>query len=273
MPKILQIIIPTFNRAKITDDILSVLGQQKFLDFEIMVVDSGSTDDTHDIVRKHGVDLMILNPDAWWTAAVMKGVERVLLKDPKAILILNDDVFFDEYFIESMMDSLNEFKDSIIVPSQLDQRGNIFNGFKLNGYFREWKPVDLDLKENHTEIDIGNGCAVLIPSKILKNISLFNELLCPHYGGDVYMFLRARKSKIKIHVASSIKIFQTSTTDPNSKMNRSNVLVYKGSIFHLKTHWAIGNLIYPKIIEKMLFGAKYYASFWWRLIRALRRTY
>lgn len=51
-----SIIIPTFNRARLLDSaIRSVLGQS-FRDFEVIISDGGSTDNTSDLVRSFGDD-------------------------------------------------------------------------------------------------------------------------------------------------------------------------------------------------------------------------
>ena len=53
MPKV-SVVIPTFNRADtIGDSIKSVL-EQTFKDFEVIVVDDGSTDGTESVVAAFG---------------------------------------------------------------------------------------------------------------------------------------------------------------------------------------------------------------------------
>lgn len=46
-----SVIIPTYNRAKFVDKAIASLLKQNYLDFEIIVVDDGSTDNTEEVVK------------------------------------------------------------------------------------------------------------------------------------------------------------------------------------------------------------------------------
>ena len=54
-----SIIIPSFNRTHIIDRAIQGVLQQTFQDFEILIVDDGSTDNTQAIVKEYSTDLKI----------------------------------------------------------------------------------------------------------------------------------------------------------------------------------------------------------------------
>ena len=58
-----SVIIPTFNGEKWLDEVLSMLRQQTLPADETLVVDSGSTDATLEIIRRHNVDLLEINQE------------------------------------------------------------------------------------------------------------------------------------------------------------------------------------------------------------------
>ena len=46
-----SVVIPTYNRARLLAETLASVWQQRFTDFEVIVVDDGSTDDTAALLR------------------------------------------------------------------------------------------------------------------------------------------------------------------------------------------------------------------------------
>ena len=50
---VISIIIPTYNRSSFVQEAIDSVLAQKFVDFELIVVDDGSTDDTHSALKKY----------------------------------------------------------------------------------------------------------------------------------------------------------------------------------------------------------------------------
>src|SRR5262249_35935561 len=76
MPEV-SVIIPSYNSARyLTDAVDSVL-RQTFCDFEMVIVDDGSTDDTEAVVRRYGERVRYLRqPNSGVAAARNRGIEE-----------------------------------------------------------------------------------------------------------------------------------------------------------------------------------------------------
>jgi hypothetical protein len=50
---VVSVIIPTYNRATVLEDAIESVLNQTFKNFELLIIDDGSTDDTPQLVEKY----------------------------------------------------------------------------------------------------------------------------------------------------------------------------------------------------------------------------
>jgi len=101
------VVVPTFNRSEILDTTLTALESQEYSDYEIIVVDDGSDDDTRAIVKRHDVRYL-------WQANKGFRVARArnlggLNGKGEVVVFLNDDVValpnLIKHYVNSLQDS------------------------------------------------------------------------------------------------------------------------------------------------------------------------
>jgi len=92
MPRF-SVIIPTYNRAALLADTLASVFSQRFTDFEVLIVDDGSTDETERVLSDHASRIRV------WTQAhrgpgAARNVAAEQARGRYLAFIDSDDVWF-----------------------------------------------------------------------------------------------------------------------------------------------------------------------------------
>ena len=115
MTHLISIIMPTYNRANYIKDALDSIKRQTFKDYEIIVVDDGSTDNTKEIVEKYeGIRYIQLNHGgiAWARNAAVKAAKG------KWIAFLDSDDMWKDNKLQKQIDYLEAHPECRIVYSK-----------------------------------------------------------------------------------------------------------------------------------------------------------
>jgi len=104
----LSVIIPTYNRAEDLERCLVSLANQTYKDFETIVVDNGSTDETPEILKKYPV--RVVNDAA-------KNVTHLFNagwqnSGAEIIVFINDDAEAVPAWLENLLGTFERFKDA-----------------------------------------------------------------------------------------------------------------------------------------------------------------
>jgi glycosyltransferase involved in cell wall biosynthesis len=102
-PKI-SVVIPTYNKAALLRETLDGVFRQSVKDFEVIVVDDGSADDTAEVVRTYGRVRYEHQPNQGPAAARNKGVK---LARGELIAFCDHDDVWNERHLENMLRCLN----------------------------------------------------------------------------------------------------------------------------------------------------------------------
>jgi GT2 family glycosyltransferase len=119
-----SIIIPHWNGRHHLDDCLTSLRRQSFDDFEVILVDNGSTDGSQAYVRARypEVTLLELKENRGFTGAGNAGYR---VAEGELILLLNNDTEADDGWLAAVVDAFDRHPEAGIVASKLllfDQR-------------------------------------------------------------------------------------------------------------------------------------------------------
>jgi GT2 family glycosyltransferase len=98
------IVIPTWNRAKMLAETLESLGQQTYPVQRIIVVDNGSTDDSAKVAARAGAQVISLDANLGFAAAVNRGIREAGAVE--FIGVLNNDVTLTPDWLAGLMAQL-----------------------------------------------------------------------------------------------------------------------------------------------------------------------
>ena len=199
MPEV-SIIIPAYNQGNFLKETLKSVSAQSFEDFECIVVDDGSTDNTALVAKEYsgGDKIKYFFQDNKGLA----GARNTGIKIAKGnyVHFLDSDDLIYKNFLENMIDKLGQDKNIDILSCAwdlIDENGNIISSkigpVKSENYFK-----DLIL-ENLFPVH-----AVVLKSSIFNKVGLFNEKLMAMEDWD--MWLRIANAGYKFDIIDMVGV-------------------------------------------------------------------
>jgi len=163
----MSVVIPTYNRANSVEQTLSSCFEQSFKDFEIVIVDDGSSDDTLDVLaRLTDSRLVVVAQENAGPAAARNHGMRVARGDYIAFLD-SDDIWFPD-FLKQAETAFNEDSNQLLYGQIIVDRG-------VNRY---WVKPDVAIQPNESIYDYLyiKGCFIqtstmIIPAALANQVS------------------------------------------------------------------------------------------------------
>jgi glycosyltransferase involved in cell wall biosynthesis len=174
---LVSVIIPTYNRGWILKEAVdSVLGQN-FKDFELIVVDDGSTDNTRDILETYGQDIIVVRQaNQGVSAARNRGIAAA---GGELVAFLDSD---DLWLPRKLSRQVEFFK--LNSAEFINQTEEIWvrNGVRVNPKDRHRKPSGM-IFERSLALCLVSPSAVMIRRSLFDAVGLFDESLpaCEDY--------------------------------------------------------------------------------------------
>jgi glycosyltransferase involved in cell wall biosynthesis len=182
-----SIIIPTHNRAlKTARAVMSVL-YQRFTDYEIVVVDDGSTDDTERVLQQFKDRIRYVAHRANRGVSAARNTGIAISKAP-LIAFLDSDDYWLPGKLSAQMGFFEENPSAMICQTEETW---IRNGKRANPRKRHLKPAG-DVFEPSLALCLVSPSAVMLKRELLEKVGVFDENLpaCEDY--DLWLRIACR---------------------------------------------------------------------------------
>jgi GT2 family glycosyltransferase len=209
---------------------------------------------------------MNVGSEKWWSGSVNVGITKALEGNFKYALILNDDLNLPENLISKLVELAQQHPEAIVSAAQ-SKEGKLFLGQIVVGLFKSRQEV-ISPRKNIVDIDLINGCCLIVPINIFRKIGIINEVHCPHLAGDNEFLLRARNAGFRLLVATEVIIEQGASTDLRSLYCLRKLLTAPYSPFRLDTHLAFGRQLFGSWLGLCIFGIWFNMRYLLSLIKA-----
>ena len=191
-----SVIIPNWNGRRFLETCLASLGRQTCRDFEIIVVDNGSTDGSVQMVRTYypDVKLIRLSQNEGFSRAVNRGIRSAA---GKYIALLNNDTEADPEWLGELVKALDQNPDVGFCASKMlnfFQRNLIDNaGDRLAFYGNITGKGEIDAGQYDRPRLLFSACAgaAIYRREMLRDTGLFDEDFFAYYE-DVDLGMRAQ---------------------------------------------------------------------------------
>lgn len=196
---LISVVIVNWNSSHYLDRCISSLKGQSYPNFEVIVVDNGSTDDSVSLIKdKYGdfARLICLKKNLGFGKGINIGINA---SQGEFIAILNNDAEADPHWLKELLKGFRMHKNVGMCASKIllynrrnviDKVGHLIYKDGLNkgrGAMEE----DLGQYNSIEEVFSADGCAAMYKKAMLEEIGLFDEDFFA-YGEDAEIGMRGR---------------------------------------------------------------------------------
>lgn len=178
------VIVPCYNEEKVIGNCLSALKNQTYPNYEILVIDDASTDNTPKIVKDHGVKLIRLEKNRGLARARNVGIQHA---DAEIIAFTDGDCVVEKRWLEELINTMKSKNLDVVIGKKVKP---------LNSYcYVVRAQLGRSIKEIRDE-SLGGGYSVAYKKEVFKELGGFNERFMR--GCDFEFHLRVMESRFNL---------------------------------------------------------------------------
>lgn len=226
MAATVTVIIPNYNGLRFLDDCIQALESQTYQNFEILVVDNGSTDGSVEWLKEHQIETIFLNENTGFSGAVNTGIKAA---GTPYVILLNNDTKADEYFVAEMVRAIEQSSKIFSVsscmlqmyhPELIDDAGDMYS---LLGWAYQ-RGVGQSIKAYRKSRRVFSACAgaAIYRKKVFEEIGYFDEMHFA-YLEDIDVGYRAKIAGYDNIYCPAAQVYHVGSGTSGSKYNSFKV--------------------------------------------------
>lgn len=220
------IIIPNYNGLKFMEPCMAALERQTCQDFDLLVVDNGSTDGSVEWLKEHGIPSIFLPENTGFSGAVNVGIKAS--KTPFVIL-LNNDTEAKEGYVEALIHEIERSPKIFSVSPKMiqlyhkelmDDGGDMYS---IMGWAYQ-RGVGQEIGRYNRACNVFSACAgaAIYRREIFEEIGYFDEMHFA-YLEDIDVGYRAKIAGYYNRYCPSAEIYHVGSGTSGSKYNEFKV--------------------------------------------------
>jgi len=204
---LISIVIPLYNKERFIKETLDSVFNQSFPDYEIIIVNDGSTDSSVFIVNaiEDQRITVLSNQNKGVSHARNFGISKA---NSDLIALLDGDDLWEPNHLENLYNLYEKFPDCGLYATAYNKK--YFNGEKIkasyNGLAKEYFGIIEDYFSASIKDSIAWTSAVLIPMKTFRKVGVFDEEMRSGQDTDLWIRIALKDSVAFSSIASSNKI-------------------------------------------------------------------
>lgn len=219
------IVIPNYNLKSDLIECLESLKGQEYSNFDVIVVDNGSSDDSVNLVREKHPWVIVLarEENGGYAKALNDGILHSWKSNPEYYFLLNNDTLVPPDTIQKLVDIAEQDPNIAIAAPKIIYHEHPDRIFSLGDRIFSWLPLPIrfglrkkDKPEYNRTMDFDYvfGCALLVRASVFSQIGLFDTSyfmfyedadFCRRVREYGYRIVRAGQTIIRHKSSRSVK--------------------------------------------------------------------
>ena len=266
MNKSLAIVLVNWNSFDLTKDTIISLQAAIFQNFDIIVVDNGSMDGSGDALKNHFPYIILIKAEhnKGFTGGNNLGMQYALDHGYIYIMMLNNDVLVDPYFLQPLVDTLEKNANiGAVQPliyfhhnkNLIWNAGSVYHALLGVCTTPDYNKKDPEhsFKHQQKKIDWITGCAFMIRASVLRETGLLKEGFFIYYE-DVDLSFRIKNAGFQLSYVPNAVIYHIAGMSQKATIKgkegfvspKVHFLNARNRIWFLKEHtplWAIPTVL------------------------------